>query len=153
VFLHGTTWPSKHWPEADWRAQAGRLSAEGWAVRLHWGGPAERERGERIAAGLARVEVLPKLNNAGAARVLARPRACVAVYTGLGHLAAALEVLGISLYGPPRPGRVGAYGKGQVHLCAIGPNAGSGDREKPCFDGLGVERVYAELQALMARTA
>lgn len=153
VFLHGTTWPSKHWPEADWRALAERLSTEGWAVRLPWGGPAERERAERIAAGLPGVEVLPKLNIAGVARVLAGARACVAVDTGLGHLAAALDVPGISLYGPTRPGLVGAYGKGQVHLCATGPNAGSGDREKPCFDGLGVERVHAELQDLLTRTA
>src|SRR5690606_39803088 len=55
VFLHGTTWASKHWPEADWRDLAERLSAEGWAIRLPWGNPTERERAERIAADLPRV--------------------------------------------------------------------------------------------------
>jgi ADP-heptose:LPS heptosyltransferase len=25
LFLHGTTWPSKHWPEADWRALAEQM--------------------------------------------------------------------------------------------------------------------------------
>ncbi|HTO18496.1 MAG TPA: lipopolysaccharide heptosyltransferase RfaC [Pseudomonas sp.] len=153
VFLHGTTWASKHWPEADWRALAERLSADGWAIRLPWGNPGEKARAERIAAGLSGVEVLPKLNIVGVARVLAGARACVAVDTGLGHLAAALDVPSISLYGPTRPGRVGAYGKGQVHLCASGPNAGSGDREKPCFEGLGAERVYPELQRLLAAPA
>lgn len=28
-------------------------------------------------------------------------------------------------------------------------NAGSGDRDKPCFDGLGAERVGLELEALL----
>lgn len=153
VFLHGTTWASKHWPEADWRALAERLSTDGWAVRLPWGGPVERERAERIAAGLPGVDVLPRLNIVGVARILAGARACVAVDTGLGHLAAALDVPGISLYGPTRPGRVGAYGKGQVHLCATGPNAGGGDREKPCFEGLDAGRVYSELQRLLGPSA
>lgn len=153
VFLHGTTWASKHWPEADWRALAERLSAEGWAIRLPWGNPAERERAERIAADLPGVEVLPRLNIVGVARVLAGARACVAVDTGLGHLAAALDVPSLSLYGPTRPGRVGAYGKGQVHLCATGPNAGGGDREKPCFEGLDAGRVHDELRRLLNASA
>ena len=153
VFLHGTTWASKHWPEADWRALAERLSADGWAIRLPWGNPGEKARAERIASDLPGVEVLPRLNIVGVARVLAGARACVAVDTGLGHLAAALDVPSISLYGPTRPGRVGAYGKGQVHLCATGPNAGSGDRETPCFEGLDAARVYPELQRLLATPA
>ena len=152
MFLHGTTWASKHWPETDWRALAERMNAEGWAIRLPWGNAAEKARAERIAEGLPKAEVLPRLNLAGVARVIAGARACVAVDTGLGHLAAALDVPSISLYGPTRPGRVGAYGRGQLHLCASGPNAGSGDREKPCFEGLDAERVIPELQRMLAQT-
>ena len=149
LFLHGTTWASKHWPEADWRALAERMSAQGWAIRLPWGNALEQARAERIAAGIENAAVLPKLNLAGVAKVIAGASACVAVDTGLGHLAAALDVPTISLYGPTLPGRVGAYGRGQVHLCASGPNAGSGDRNKACFDGLGAERVGNELNALL----
>jgi heptosyltransferase I len=93
--------------------------------------------------------VLPKLNLAGVAKVIAGASACVAVDTGLGHLAAALDVPSISLYGPTLPGKVGAYGRSQVHLCASGPGAGSGDRHTPCFDGLDAERVGTELEALL----
>jgi heptosyltransferase-1 len=149
LFLHGTTWPSKHWPEADWRALAERMHALGWAIRLPWGNDVEKARAERIASGLSGVQVLPKLNLAGVARAIAGARACVAVDTGLGHLAAALDVPGISLYGPTLPGKVGAYGKGQIHLCASGPGAGAGDRNRPCFDGLDAERVGTELEALL----
>lgn len=149
LFLHGTTWASKHWPEADWRALAERMAGQGWAIRLPWGNETEKARAERIVAGIDGAAVLPKLNLAGVAKVIAGATACVAVDTGLGHLAAALDVPTLSLYGPTLPGKVGAYGRGQVHLCASGPNAGSGDRHKPCFDGLGAERVGNELNALL----
>jgi heptosyltransferase-1 len=149
LFLHGTTWPSKHWPEPYWRELAERMSAQGWAIRLPWGNAEEQARAERITAGLANVRVLPKLNLAGVAGVIAGARACVAVDTGLGHLAAALDVPTVSLYGPTLPGRVGAYGRDQVHLCASGPDAGKGDRHKPCFDDLRAERVVAALEALL----
>jgi len=149
LFLHGTTWPSKHWPEQYWRELAERMSEFGWAIRLPWGNADEKARAERIADGLAGVSVLPRLNLGGIAKVIAGARACVAVDTGLGHLAAALDVPSISLYGPTLPGRVGAYGRSQVHLCASGPNAGKGDRHKPCFDDLSPERVASELKALL----
>ena len=149
LFLHGTTWASKHWPEADWRALAERMAGQGWAIRLPWGNEAERERAQRIVAGIDNAAVLPKLNLAGVAKVIAGATACVAVDTGLGHLAAALDVPTISLYGPTLPGKVGAYGRGQVHLCASGPDAGKGDRRKPCFDGLDARRVGDELNALL----
>lgn len=149
LFLHGTTWPSKHWPEAYWRELAVLMSEFGWAIRLPWGNADEKARAERIASGLPDASVLPKLNLGGVAKVIAGARACVAVDTGLGHLAAALDVPSISLYGPTLPGRVGAYGRSQVHLCAPGPNAGKGDRHKPCFDDLPAERVASELKALL----
>lgn len=149
LFLHGTTWASKHWPEDYWRELAERMSEFGWSIRLPWGNADEKARAERIAEGLSSVSVLPRLNLGGIAKVVAGARACVAVDTGLGHLAAALDVPSISLYGPTLPGRVGAYGRSQIHLCASGPNAGKGDRHKPCFDDLPAERVASELKALL----
>lgn len=149
LFLHGTTWPSKHWPESYWRELAERMTEFGWSIRLPWGNADEKARAERIAEGLLSVSVLPRSNLGGIAKVIAGARACVAVDTGLGHLAAALDVPSISLYGPTLPGRVGAYGRSQVHLCAPGPNAGKGDRHKPCFDDLPAERVANELKALL----
>lgn len=149
MFLHGTTWPSKHWPEADWRALAEHYSAAGLPVRLPWGNAIEHERAQRIAEGLPGVEVLPRLSIAEVAGWLAGARACVAVDTGLGHLTAALDTPCVSLYGPTLPGRVGAYGRGQVHLCATGPLAGKGDKQQPCFDGLGPQQVIAALEPLL----
>ncbi|MDZ3994970.1 Lipopolysaccharide heptosyltransferase 1 [Pseudomonas sp. Teo4] len=107
VFLHGTTWATKHWPEAYWRELAERMGQRNLQVRLPWGNPAEKARAERIAQGLKNCQVLPKLNLAGVARVLAAAKACVAVDTGLGHLAAALDVPTISLFGPTNPASPG----------------------------------------------
>lgn len=150
LFLHGTTWASKHWPQTAWRELAQQLAEFNMAVRIPWGNATEEARAQAIAQGLAHVQVLPRLNLSEMAVQIAGAQACVAVDTGLGHLAAALDVPCVSLYGPTLPGRVGAYGQGQVHLCATGPNAGLGDRHLDCFDGLGADQVLTVLKPLLA---
>jgi len=151
IFLHGTTWPSKHWPEENWRKLAEYCQQQQQAVYLPWGNDAEYQRALRISDGLLNVHVLPKLSIAELAALFVSARACVAVDTGLGHLAAALDVPCISLYGPTLPDRVGAYGKGQIHLCASGDYAGRGDRQRACFDSLTATQVVDQLALLLAR--
>lgn len=123
VFLHGTTWPTKHWPERYWRELTELAVASGWEVRLPWGNDAEKARARRLADGLDRVRVLPRMNLAGIAAELAGARACVAVDTGLGHLAAAFAVPTLSLFGPTNPAYTGAWGSHQVHLVSNFPCA------------------------------
>ncbi|WP_110950984.1 lipopolysaccharide heptosyltransferase I [Pseudomonas bohemica] len=169
LFLHGTTWDTKHWPELYWRQLAERMIGQGLEVHLPWGNPAEKARAERIAEGLDKAVVLPKLNLAGVAKVLAGAQGCVAVDTGLGHLAAALDVPTLSLFGPTNPGLTGAYGKSQVHLagdypacapclqkkCTYRPTAEDQrqfdtEREWPmCFTRLNPERVASQLGSLL----
>ncbi|MFB4392334.1 MULTISPECIES: lipopolysaccharide heptosyltransferase I [unclassified Pseudomonas] len=168
VFLHGTTWDTKHWPEAYWRELAERMGRRKLQVLLPWGNPVEKARAERIAQGLENCKVLPKLNLAGVARILAAAKACVAVDTGLGHLAAALDVPTISLFGPTNPGLTGAYGRAQIHQasnfpcapclqkkCTYKPSAEDLrrfdlKREWPlCFTRLNPEHVASRLGALL----
>ncbi|MCF5575439.1 lipopolysaccharide heptosyltransferase I, partial [Pseudomonas syringae] len=52
LFLHGTTWDTKHWPEVYWRQLAELMAARGFQVQLPWGNPTEKARAERIAEGL-----------------------------------------------------------------------------------------------------
>ena len=169
VFLHGTTWVTKHWPELYWRRLAELAVERGLQVKLPWGNDAEKARAQRIADGLVGVQVLPRLPLAGMANILAGARACVAVDTGLGHLAAALDVPTISLYGPTNPGWSGAYGRSQVHLASDFPcapcmsktckyeptpeDARQYDlrRELPlCFTRLPPERVMGGLEEMLA---
>lgn len=118
VFLHGTTWPTKHWSPESWVELANIANQNGLAVKLPWGNIVERERAEYIVANSKNAEVLPRMKLAEIAEVLAGARAAVAVDTGLGHLAAALDVPTVSLYGPSNPLLTGAIGKSQVHLSA-----------------------------------
>ncbi|MDO9599068.1 MAG: lipopolysaccharide heptosyltransferase I [Azoarcus sp.] len=170
VFLHGTTWATKHWPASYWRQLAERASAHGWQVRLPWGSLTEEERAKRIVAGIPGASVLPRLTLTDLAAELAEASACVAVDTGLGHLAAALDVPTLSLFGPTNPGFTGAWGRRQVHLAAdfgcapclkkICDHTPTDDErtrfdlvtEQPlCFTRLAPPRVWAELEALLTQ--
>ncbi len=116
VFVHSTTAAKKHWPEGYWCTLARLAVDAGYRVCLPWALPEERARAERIARISSRICVLPKLNLQGVASVIAGAEQVVAVDTGLGHLAAALDVPCVSLYGPTSPVLVGAYGRSQAHL-------------------------------------
>lgn len=171
VFLHGTTWATKHWPEIYWRELAQLCVANGWHIRLPWGNDIERERAERIALDLPNALVLPRLSLAGIAAELAGASACVAVDTGLGHLAAALDVPTLSLFGPTSPALTGAWGPRQRHLasdfpcapclsqrCHYQPTPDERARfdvvaEAPlCFTRLRPQRVLDELTLLLRET-
>lgn len=160
VFLHGTTWPTKHWPENCWRELARLASGAGWNVRLPWGSEAEHERAQRIANSLENVHVLPRLPLAGLATELAAATACVAVDTGLGHLAAALDVPTLSLFGPTNHGLTGAWGRRQRYLatdfpcapcmrktCSLRSSAATlpPGLNAPCFARLDPDRVWKML--------
>jgi heptosyltransferase-1 len=118
VFLHGTTWATKHWPEESWTALAGLAAAHGYEIRLPWGNPAEKARAERIVGTCPRAQVLPRMSLAELAGVLAAARGVVAVDTGLAHVAAALGVPAVTLYGATEPGLTGTLGRNQIPLRA-----------------------------------
>jgi heptosyltransferase I len=171
VFLHGTTWVTKHWPERYWRELAELASAAGFQIKLPWGSLEEQARAQRIAEGLEAAQVLPRLPLAKIAEVLSGAKACVAVDTGLGHLAAALDVPTLSLFGPTNPGFTGAYGHAQRHLasdfacapclrktCNYQPTPDDARRfdlstEQPlCFTRLAPDAVMAQLHTLISAT-
>ncbi|MCL2590915.1 MAG: lipopolysaccharide heptosyltransferase I [Betaproteobacteria bacterium] len=166
VFLHGTTWPTKHWPENYWRELARLATGAGWDVRLPWGSETEHERAQRIVKDLVGAHVLPRLPLAGLATELTAATACVAVDTGLGHLAAALDVPTLSLFGSTNPGLTGAWGRSQRCLatdfpcapclrktCSLrsstsGISAPSFGVDAPCFARLAPARVWEILGAM-----
>src|SRR3990167_5718285 len=118
VFLHGTTWATKLWPENYWVELAQLAAAQGLQVKMTAGNAEEVARANRIAAACANVTVLPKLSIVKVAQLLADAKAAVSVDTGFGHLAAALSLPMVSLYGPTNPEFTGAMGKNQTHLAA-----------------------------------
>lgn len=116
LFLHGTTWKSKHWPVPFWRELALLATSRGYGVRLPWGNTEERARAQLIAENIPGVSVLERHNLTGMARQIALADGVVAVDTGLGHLAAALAVPAVSLYGPTNPGLSGTFGQHQLQM-------------------------------------
>ena len=116
MFLHGTTWDSKHWPAEYWKKLAVLASAAGYRIRLPWGNLAEQQRADYIAAGVVGVEVLPRMSLSDLARQLRECQGVVAVDTGLGHLAAALGVPAVSIYGATNPFLSGTFGHNQLQL-------------------------------------
>jgi len=118
TFFHATTRDDKHWPEEHWLALCKEVTDAGFYVKVPWYTEEEKVRAKKIAAVSDKAEVLPKLNLQGIASVLAESQAFVAVDTGLGHLGAALDIPGVSLYGPTKPRKIGAYGDQQIHLRA-----------------------------------
>lgn len=123
VFLHGTTWPTKHYPEKSWVKLLEKLKDQAITVLLPWGNQVEKARAERLASGFKHVTVLPKLSIAQMATVLKNAKAVVTVDTGLGHLSSALKTQTIALYGPTYPRHVGMLGDNQFDLCAESQSA------------------------------
>lgn len=116
MFLHGTTWETKHWPVPYWRALMRMATEKGYQVKMPWGNQLELDRAKAIAKGIEGAVVLEKQTLSGLARHMALAEGVVAVDTGLGHLAAALAVPTISLYGPTNPGLSGTFGRHQRRL-------------------------------------
>jgi heptosyltransferase-1 len=155
VFLHGTTWDTKLWPEAYWVALAKLAAKEGLTVKVLWGSALEEARAKRLAEQADNLVVLPRQDLKGSAKVLANARAVVAVDTGLAHLAAALEVPTVSLYGPTNPDYTGALGKTQLCLPANFPCSpclkrdctylGKAEVSPACFSALAPTKVWEAL--------
>jgi heptosyltransferase-1 len=148
ILLHGTTRADKYWPENYWIALAKKIRSVGLLPSLPWGNDEEKLRAERIAS-VTGAEVLPKLKLAEIAAILSEAKAIVAVDTGLGHLAAALDVPCVSLYGPTSPMKVGAYGKQQMHLCAEAMQTEEKSNHSASMQMISIERVNAALQELL----
>lgn len=121
VFLNGTTWKTKQWPESYWLELAKLAAQQHLRVKMSGGNADEMTTVERLAAHSPNIDVIPHLSIAGMAKLLANAQAAVGVDTGFGHLAAALNVPTISLYGATNAEYTGAIGKASLHLQADFP--------------------------------
>jgi heptosyltransferase-2 len=140
--LHpGSGSEKKNWPEQNWSALLTRLASETTARLLLVGGEAEGDRLERLAKSLPprRVEVARSLPLAELAARLRNCAAFVGHDSGISHLAAAVGLPTLVLWGDtieeiwrPQGGRVLVV----RHANGLG--------------GISVERVFAELAGLLA---
>jgi heptosyltransferase-1 len=148
LFFHGTARDEKLWPESHWIELADKAHEQGYPVWLPWGNEEEKARADRIASQCQSAKVLPKLNLMGVAGLLLEADGAVAVDTGLGHLAAALDVPSVSLYGPTSTQLIGAYGRNQVHIQS---EVGVSDTADPVamMSAIDPQQAWSELQSIL----
>ena len=161
VLLHGTTWNSKHWPEPAWQELIDIFSQHGWYCILPWGNEVECQRAYRLqGARDGHTQVLPKLSLTDLMNVLLHARAFISVESGIGHLAAALDVPGVMLHGPTSPNYSGILGKSCIHLTSNLACSPCFKREcpilhgainPPCQKDITPQQVYQKYLSLISK--
>jgi heptosyltransferase I len=122
LLLHGATWGSKLWPVPFWSALAERAAAAGFEVLVAWGSDAELARARQIAdRGPARL--LQRMSLDAMIDEIGRAALVVGVDSGLAHLAGALDVPTVAIYGSTSSSLTGARGSRVRNLQAGFPCA------------------------------
>lgn len=154
-------WLFKAWPEAGCAEVIGRLVRDtGVAVALTSGpGAAEVEAANRILARAA----VPVLNLIGRttlaelAAVLERAQLFLGVDSAPMHMAAALGVPVVALFGPSGEGSWGPWGSGHVvvtspYLCRpCGQDGCLGSKRSDCLEAISAEAVVRAAEPLLKR--
>jgi heptosyltransferase I len=163
MLLHGTTWANKHWPDSYWQTLVRLITADGFGVLIPHGNDEELARARFMATGDQRIEILPRASLGQLCDQLRRCAGVVTVDTGLGHLANAIGIPLVGLFGPTDPRLTGPVGSTQTvlasdHLPCIPclKKKCQFDRSEstvypPCFEGQFPERVWATLRAQIDR--
>ncbi|MBA3624317.1 MAG: glycosyltransferase family 9 protein [Methylibium sp.] len=149
-----TTRPQKHWFEDRWQALARRFLESGLRPVL-LGGPGDREAAERIAdgvPGLVNLCGLLPLDESVAA--IADAAVLIGVDTGLTHMAVALGVPSVALFGSTLPyldtgtaRSVVLYENLSCAPCRRHPTCG---RRYDCMRAFEAERVFDEALRVLA---
>lgn len=165
VLLHGTTWPSKHWPEPFWIELARSVAAAGYEIALPAGNAEESARAYAIAATVD-ATVWDRRPLDELIGLLGRSACAIGVDSGLTHLAAALDVPTLALYGSTDAALTGCRGLRARSLQADFPCAPcrarecsyrgappylAGHRVEPaCYSTLPPADVWRHAQGLVA---
>jgi len=107
-----TSQDRKHWQEARWRELLHALKEMSLDAVLFWGNEKEKDRAERIAAGIPSAHVLPRMPIRDVASVIAKSRIGIGVDTGLMHLAAALAIPCVGIWVDTKPENISLIGEG-----------------------------------------
>lgn len=160
VLLHGTTRPTKHWPDGNWQSFAKMVEDSGYHIRIPWHSTVELERAEKIAASCQNAHLIPRGSLSKLAAILSKATAAITVDTGLGHLSAALNTPTIALYGPTNPTHIGTLGAKTCHLIPDHPcrfcykpicTYKSIPTSSACLEAITPERVFSVFLSVISR--
>ena len=149
--LHGTTWQTKYWPEVMWLDLVEKILGQGQEPLVTWGNEEERLRAERLVQAGATMIERRSLNEL--IDVLETCARVVSVDSGLGHLAAALGIPTVGIYGATSAELTGFRGsralslQGETHCSPCVRKTCTRYRDKPLtWQGHDIEPAcYASL--------
>jgi len=116
IFVPNASRSAKCWSDKSWSLLLEKMAKRGVNVFIPWGSEQEREKVVRLIKGYPLAHILPYLNLNEMAAVVSNAKAIVSVDTGLSHLAAALGIPTMVLYGPTNPSLIGTIGPSQLHI-------------------------------------
>jgi heptosyltransferase I len=148
MLLHGAAWESKLWPEDRWLAVGKTIKSAGLNILLPWGSELERQRAEKIASAIGGT-VLPKIAISDLARTIANAEFVVGLDTGLTHIAVALGVPTLTIYGPSIPVYEAVARTQLINLCSTDSKVV--DTSRPTT--VPAEAVITALRSWLSRAA
>ena len=116
LILCSSAQKKKLWPANYWLEICHYLSSAGFECQFTWGNQTDRDICERIASS-AGGEVMPKMHLGDVAALVNQSSLIVGLDTGLLHLAAALGVPLVAIYGASDPLKTGPRGDGIIKRC------------------------------------
>jgi lipopolysaccharide heptosyltransferase I len=146
----GASWPSKRWMPERYARVADRLVKErGIRILILWG-PDERLLADRIARSMSEKAVIaPETDLKQLTVLIKRCRLLVTGDTGPLHIAAALGVPTVSLFGPSDPARNGPYGQNHAVVQSPIPPATHWQKKESGDRWMKAISVEAVLEAAM----
>jgi lipopolysaccharide heptosyltransferase II len=146
----GATMDRKRWPADRFAAVGDRLAAEGYRIAL-LGGPGDVMLGREIAGRMTAPTLLlaGRLRLGETAAALRRCALVISNDTGPMHMAAALGVPVVALFGPTPPNQFGPLGPRRILLHG---RAGCPECARPCMHAISVEECVAAARQLLEET-
>lgn len=150
---------NKLWPEPFWQEIIQNLVQAGYDVMMPWWSLEEKARVLRLQNQHSKIHLLPPLTLHEKASVLMRATASISLDTGLAHLAAALDIPNVCLYGPGDANRCGTIGYEQIHVSASDPHcspcrstrckySGESSYHPACMSSILPKQVWSSFQQL-----
>jgi heptosyltransferase I len=115
VINPGAGWPAKQWPTEKYGEVARALSTDGYMVLVNFG-PGEEELANAVHASSNQAAVPISCSIAEFTALTRRTKLFIGGDTGPLHLAAALQIPVVAIFGPTDPARNGPYGTRSIVL-------------------------------------
>jgi ADP-heptose:LPS heptosyltransferase len=151
----GAAWETKRWGELNFARLSDTLMRRFHVHTLLAWGPGEESLVQRVVRAAAYAPAIaPPTTLLQLAALMTRCRVFVGGDTGPLHLAAAMQIPTVALFGPSSPRRNGPYGAGHVVLHRKLPCSDCYQRtcdHWECLPGLDVERVVEAVGGLLKK--